>query len=118
MPPGSELWHTSPEGELIRFDVTYDGETARVRALGEIDMAAIPGLSAEVVRAREAGCTHLVFDLREASFMDSSGLRVFLGCHADSLRDGYTIALIPGPPEVQRVFELTRTESHLPFIGL
>lgn len=35
---------------------------------------------------------------------------------AQARRDGFSIALIPGPPAVQRVFQLTETDAHLPFI--
>jgi anti-sigma B factor antagonist len=58
----------------------------------------------------------LILDLSGLEFMDSTGLRCILTCDAEARRDPFTIALIPGPPAVQRVFELTNTRTHLPFI--
>lgn len=58
----------------------------------------------------------MVFDLSGLSFMDSTGLCFFLQCYAAGRDDDFTIALVPGPPAVQRVFELTDTAPRLPFI--
>jgi anti-anti-sigma factor len=94
-----------------------DGEGARVRAIGELDLDAVPALAAEIAQLRQAGCPRVVIDLRELSFLDSSGLRLLLDSYAEARKDGHTIALIPGPRAVQRVFELTGTTGHLPFMA-
>ena len=117
MSPASEPLHTQPHDELFRCDVVREGETARIRAIGELDLNAAPTLAAEIAQVREAGCRHVIIDLRKLSFLDSSGLRLLLDCYAESRQDSHTLALIPGPPVVQRVFELTRTSEHLPFIA-
>jgi anti-anti-sigma factor len=54
--------------------------------------------------------------LSRLEFIDSTGLRCILECEAEARRDGFTIALIPGPQAVERVFKLTNTRAHLPFI--
>jgi hypothetical protein len=36
--------------------------------------------------------------------------------YGESRQDGFTIALLAGPPAVQRVFELTGTTDQLPFV--
>jgi anti-anti-sigma factor len=102
--------------ESFRCDVSRERDTANVRPVGELDIATVPLLSAQVAELRQAGCRHLVFDLSELEFIDSSGLRFLLECYADSRHEGFTMALRPGPPAVQQVFELTDTRSHLPFI--
>ena len=76
----------------------------------------MPLLQAEPAALRHAGGRHLILDLSRLEFIDSTGLRCILECDAEARRDGFTIALIPGPPAVQRVFELTDTRAHLPFI--
>jgi anti-anti-sigma factor len=116
MSSGSQVPFTPPEEVRFRCDVAREGDTARVRPVGELDVAAGSVLSAEITQLRGAGCRHVIFDLSGLSFMDSSGLRFLLGCHAESRQDGFTIALLPGPPAVQRVFELTGATAQLPFI--
>jgi anti-sigma B factor antagonist len=111
-----------PEGlslldpESLRCDLSRERDIADVRPVGELDLATVPVLSAQVAELRQAGCKHLVFDLSELEFIDSSGLRFLLECYADSRNDGFTMALRPGPLAVQQVFELTDTRGHLPFI--
>ena len=117
MPSGSEPLYTPPDGGLFRCEVVQDGDVATVRAVGELDLESCPALSTELARLREAGCPRVIIDLSELTFLDSSGLRLLLDCYAESRKDSHAIALIPGPPTVQRVFELTGTAEYLPFIA-
>ena len=107
---------TPPDFEFFRCDVSRERNTATVRPVGELDIATVPILSAQVARLREAGCRHVAFELSELGFIDSTGVVFFLECYAEARRDGFTIAVLPGPPAVQRVFELTGTTAHLPFV--
>lgn len=96
-------------------EVSRQGTIARIRVLGDLDMAGAPVLEAEIGALRAAGARSLVVDLTVLQFIDSSGLRCILNCDAASRRDGVSIRLIPGPPAVQRVFELTHTDAYLRF---
>jgi anti-sigma B factor antagonist len=102
--------------ECFRCDVSRERDTANIRAIGELDLAAVPVLSGHIAQLLNAGCRHVIFDLSDLEFIDSTGLRFLLECYAESHRDGFTVALRPGPPAVQRVFELTDTANRLPFI--
>jgi anti-sigma B factor antagonist len=114
MPPASSD-RPSNDGPFT-FDVSRVRDAAHVRAVGELDMAAAPTLAAEIARLRRDGCKHVCFDLRELTFIDSSGLRFLLETHAEARRDGFSMTVVQGPPAVQRVFELTDTLSALPFV--
>ena len=59
---------------------------------------------------------HLIVDLAGLDFIDSTGLACILRYDAEARQDGYSIALIPGPPAVQRMFQVTETEARLNFI--
>jgi anti-anti-sigma factor len=76
---------------------------------GELDLACVDVLAAEVDQLRGAGFAHLVIDLRRLVFIDSSGLHLLLQLRGDAERDGHTLKLVPGPPAVQRTFDLTGT---------
>ena len=117
MSPASEPLYPPPDGWLFRCEIEREGDGARVRAIGELDLDAVPALRAEISQLRQAGCHRVIIDLSELSFLDSSGLRLLLDCSAEARQDSHTIALIPGPRAVQRVFELTGTTEHLPFIA-
>jgi anti-anti-sigma factor len=82
---------------------------------GDLDIATIPQLEQALERAREASQT-LTLDLRELTFMDSSGLRVILSEHQRATDSGRKVSIVPGPSAVQRVFELTGTTELLSFV--
>jgi anti-anti-sigma factor len=117
MPTESQPEPTPPaQAEPFRCETSHDHDSARILASGELDVATVPILSAEIDAVRKAGFRHLILDLSTLDFIDSTGLRLILDCDCEARRDGFTIALIPGPPAVERVFELTNTRAHLPFI--
>ena len=99
----------------FRCEVSREADTVRIRALGDLDMAAAPVLDAEIAALREAGTRSVVLDLTALRFLDSSGLRCILDGDAALRRRGVPLRLLPGPPAVQRVFELTGTHTYLPF---
>jgi anti-anti-sigma factor len=107
---------TSRDLAAFRCDVSRERGVASIRTIGDLELATVPILSARLAQLRQAGCRHVIFDLSDLAFMDSTGLRFLLESYAESRQDGFTMALVPGPPAVQRVFELTDTRDHLPFI--
>ena len=100
----------------FRCEVVREHDRARVRAVGELDIATVPILRAQLDSLRDAGFHSFVLDLSTLDFMDSTGLRYILDCDAEARRDGFSISLIRGTRAVQRVFELTDTSAHLKFI--
>jgi anti-anti-sigma factor len=105
-----------PEAELFRCEISHERDTAHIRAVGELDVATVPILATELAALRDAGFQNWLLDLSSLEFLDSSGLHCILEYHAESQRDGFSLALISGPPAVQRIFELTSTEAELAFI--
>jgi anti-sigma B factor antagonist len=106
-----------PSGmEPFHCEVSPDGDTVRVRPIGELDLATAPILEAQLTELREAGYRQIVLDLRGLLFVDSTGLHVILRHDAEARRDGFSLALVPGSPEVQRIFEVAGVSSRLPFI--
>jgi anti-anti-sigma factor len=101
--------------EPFHCEVRPERSSVRVIAAGELDSATVPLLEAQLSELRQAGFRQLVLDLGQLTFMDSSGLRLILKWDAGARRDGYSLELGPGPPAVQRVFELTGTLALLPW---
>jgi anti-anti-sigma factor len=82
---------------------------------GEIDLATVGLVRDAVDRERQAE-EDVVLDLREVSFMDTSGLRYVLEIVERAGRDGFSVQLVRGPNAVQRVFEVSGVEPRLPFV--
>jgi anti-sigma B factor antagonist len=112
-----QLINQQPEDEgLLRCEVVPGRNAARVRPIGSLDMATVHVLEQRLEELREAGFQRLIVDLSGLTFMDSTGLRFALKWYAASQQDGFQIGFAPGPPVVQRVFELTGMSEQVPFI--
>jgi anti-sigma B factor antagonist len=99
------------------FDVAthHRGAALVVVPTGEIDLATVGLVRDAVDRERQAE-EDVVLDLREVSFMDTSGLRYVLEIVERAGRDGFSVQLVRGPNAVQRVFEVSGLEPRLPFV--
>jgi anti-anti-sigma factor len=106
---------TEPLPEPFRCDVEPMRGWIRVRPHGELDLSSVDRLDGTLRELREAGFDQLELDLSALTFMDSTGLRLVLGWDGEARRDGMSLVLRPGPPAVQRVFELTGVADRLPF---
>jgi anti-sigma B factor antagonist len=102
--------------ERFRWDVAYEDHRVRIAPVGELDMAATPQLEQAIRALLDAGAVHLIIDLRRVTFIDSTALHLALDLDAAARDDGLRLELLPGPPQVQRIFELTGTLEQLPFI--
>jgi anti-anti-sigma factor len=100
-----------PQYEPFSVAVVPNRREADVVPTGELDLATASSVDREVRALRGAGFDRVVLDLRRLTFIDSTGLRTLLSLRNDAKRDGHTLALVPGRPEVQRVFELTATRG-------
>ena len=106
----------SPLPEAFSCEVQPERGAVRVFALGSLDVATGPALEQQLEELRDAGFRRLIVDLSKLGFMDSTGLRVLLKWDAEARQGGFSIELVPGPPAVQRVFDMTGTAGLLPFV--
>jgi anti-sigma B factor antagonist len=107
---------TAGEFEPFRIDVEPERESVRVAPVGELDIATVEKLRAEVERLREAGFTDLVLDLRGVRFLDSTGLRLVLELDAAARETSQELTIIRGSAVVQRIFEVTQVSERLKFV--
>jgi len=99
------------------FDVAihHRGSALVVVPTGEIDLATVGHVRDAVDRERRPE-QDVVLDLREVSFMDTSGLRYVLEVVERADRDGFSVQIVRGPAAVQRVFEVSGLDPRLPFV--
>jgi anti-anti-sigma factor len=72
---------------------------------GKLDRSSAAILEAEIERLYDNGVTSLVLDLRELSYVDSTGLAVIAFRCELCKRRGFDLRLIPGSRLMQRAFE-------------
>jgi anti-sigma B factor antagonist len=102
--------------EPFRCEVETAHGQLHVIPHGEIDLASVGMLESKLRELRDTGFDHLVLDLREVTFMDSTGLRLILAWDADAREEGVDFALIRGTPVVQRLFDVTGLAGRLRFV--
>ena len=102
------------EGPLM-LRISEDEGAHVVCLYGELDLSTADALDRELGRLETSNGRRIVLDLSGLAFVDSSGLRILLKAHNRAQDDGFTLSLLRGRPEVQRVFELTATDRLLPF---
>jgi len=90
------------------FDLTLDhsGSETRIAVRGELDLGTAPELERALETARAAG-RPIVLDLRELSFMDSTGVRLLL-IAAEDARDGVPLRML-GPASGDALVALQET---------
>jgi anti-sigma B factor antagonist len=87
-------------------DVMSEGDVVHVRPFGELDIATTPQVAAPLDETRADGHRKVVLDLAGLTFVDSSGMRAIVEAHHAAARHGIEFAVLPGPPAVQRAFEV------------
>jgi len=101
--------------EPFQAELRRRGDTIVVVASGEIDLAYADELEAGL-RAALNRSLRVVLDLRDVEFLDCAGLRRILDFQQLVREAGGEFALIPGPSQVQRLFDVTRVSGALCFI--
>ena len=99
----------------FRCDVVHERARVRIAVSGELDILGTPRLEQTLRTFLYTGFGRVVLDLRRLSFIDSTGLTVILRYGEAARLAGVRFGLIPGPPAVQRIFELTGTNALFDF---
>jgi anti-sigma B factor antagonist len=103
------------ELEPFRCEVAPHRDEVVVRPVGELDLATVPLVDEQLAELSSSGFTRLVLDLRGVRFLDSTGIRMLVAWHGRSTNDGVAFSVIPGPPVVQRVLEITGVDGRLTY---
>jgi anti-sigma B factor antagonist len=94
---------------------TGDQQKRTLRLAGALDLVSIETLENALSQLRHEKPAAIVLDLRDLTFIDSSGLWTITSARAWCAREGIHLLLIPAPERVQRVFEVTGLSDILPF---
>ena len=73
-------------------------DVVRVVPVGELDLATAGMLERELHELRDAGFDHVVLDMRELTFIDSSGIRVVVAEHRFADTSDHEFSLVSCRP--------------------
>jgi anti-anti-sigma factor len=96
--------------------VVRNGQATRIAPAGELDIATTPALERAIADATGEPGAALVLDLRELTFMDSTGLRTLAQTNARAQGDGFTLSIVRGPRQIERVLEISGLGPLLPLV--
>jgi anti-sigma B factor antagonist len=88
------------------------GDACAVLTLGgEVDLHTAPELRERLTAAIEDGCSELVVDLTEVTFIDSMTLGVLLGALKRLRQRSGDLKIVISDPSLRRIFEITLLDS-------
>jgi anti-sigma B factor antagonist len=102
----------SPSFEL---DVRTEADRTHFVPRGELDLATSPELEDRVLAALRAGAGPVVLDLRELTFMDSTGVRTIISAHQVAQETGAELRTVRPALDsvVWRVIEISGVDGAL-----
>jgi anti-sigma B factor antagonist len=100
----------------LRIETRPGGDVTHVDLHGEFDLADIQQFESAIAPLEAANPETLVIDLTGLDFMDSSGLRALVMADRRARNAGRRLAIVPGPPAIRRVFEITQLYDRLDLV--
>jgi anti-sigma B factor antagonist len=87
-----------------------------LRLNGELDMAGVDHFERLLAADRVPETGTFVLDLRELTFIDSSGLRALIMADQRVRSEGGRFIVVKGPDRVNQVMEMTGVAQHLELV--
>lgn len=94
-------------------DIVSDDERVRVSPAGELDIATADRLRQPIAELLEEGFRRVIVDLRNVTFLDSTGVHTLIQCHERARDLGARMSIILGGPATRRVLDITGIIDHL-----
>src|SRR5260370_24638867 len=105
--PRDDSW---PEAAVPLFQleaIAVGGDCAVLRITGEVDIYPAPQVRERVIQLLADGVLHIITDLRDAQFMDSTGLGALVGSLKRLRLAGGSLRLVIGPGRIYNLFRIT-----------
>ena len=82
-------------------------DCAVLQVTGEVDVYTAPMLRERIRELAARGAVHLIADLTQVDFLDSTGLGALVGGLKRLREDGGSLALVITTPRILRIFQIT-----------
>ena len=90
----------------LHIDKDLDGKEIMVTVAGEIDAYTAPKLREELLPHAVGNCT-IIVNLKNVSYLDSTGLGVFVSLFKQQKKNGGELKLIELSDRLNRLFKIT-----------
>jgi anti-sigma B factor antagonist len=101
---------------LLAVSAIPDRDQVRVLAAGEVDLCTVGGLRGQIADLLDVGWRNVLVDLREVTFMDTSGVHVLLDADARARAEGVRLVAILEPGPVRELLGITAADRTLTLV--
>jgi anti-sigma B factor antagonist len=117
-PPESSFTPSAAASQTFECAVRESGRNAAwIRVSGELDIAT--GTQLEQTLREALGSARLVVvDLRQLTFMDSTGVHLMIEADARARRSAQRLVRVRGPEQIDRLFDLVGLTDRLEIVDL
>ena len=105
----------TPLSPALSINERRDRSAITLYLVGELELEGAELLRVRLDELRRTYRGRLILDLRGLQFVASAGIAVLIAAEAYARRDGWVLEVRPGPPQVQRVFDICGLGDALPF---
>jgi anti-anti-sigma factor len=95
---------------LLTAHVESRNGVARIAVSGELDLSTVPALMEQLAHVEQDGVTAIMLDLRDLTFIDSSGLHALLQARDRAKTNGHRLIWVGAGPPARGLFEITGTQ--------
>lgn len=100
----------------LELSVRESQSSTVISLSGELDISTAEEVERAVVRALEDKPGQVILDLRELTFIDSTGLRLILASDSQVRSADQRLSVVAGPERVHRVFRIAGILDRLDFV--
>ncbi|EKN62366.1 STAS domain-containing protein [Schinkia azotoformans] len=91
----------------LKIDIEESQNGRVVKLAGEVDVYTAPMLRDAIIPLTVENDSNLIVDMTKVSYMDSTGLGVFIGAFKSSHQYRSTLKLIGVTEKIERLFQIT-----------
>jgi anti-sigma B factor antagonist len=99
--------------QLLEISTLQHGRYAVVTLRGELDLAGVSGLRDRLRTACDQNAGHVVLDLTDLTFIDSTGLSILVEYHNKTQAAGGRLILLAPRAAVLRILDITGLDERL-----
>ena len=102
----------------FHLTIEEDAATLLLRLEGDFDLSTIGRVETALDNAIGEPTRHVVFDLRDVSFVDMAGLMTLMRANERSHREAFDVQVVAPTGQAGRVFTLTSAHTDLTMVTL
>lgn len=97
----------------VGWETAEIGDGVCVLLRGELDISSAPGVETRLLDLERASPERLILDLREVSFIDSTGLSMIINADGRARKEGRRLTIVSGEGVPRRILRTVGLEERL-----